>query len=269
MHLRRQSASRPTRRGSGVEVGQRFSAIPLGSITWVFIPGVALASLKLEAGGWRRSPSTQVRREPDEGGSTEIPVFVPCHRRCRETAPEARWILAGACQPPVKCMPADPPRQGRRKDVGCQEEPVNRLLILEPGVRRFWVAFIVAKVASTVFGTPAGAHNAGRENPVACAHRLISDAPPAPVGVYADSSGFRRRGRAAIFCDPFGIDHVGIYTGGGARLAQFGGWRLEAGGAAHRRKSGGSRTKEEAPKYRSSFPVIVNAARQRRRRVGY
>jgi len=44
---------------------------------------------------------------------------------------------------------------------------VNRLLILEPGVRCFRAALIVAKAASTVSGTPAGAHNAERKNPVA------------------------------------------------------------------------------------------------------
>jgi len=52
---------------------------------------------------------------------------------------------------------------GRRKNGGCQEKTVSRLLILEPEVRLFRAAFIVAKVASTVSGTPAGAHNVERE----------------------------------------------------------------------------------------------------------
>jgi len=81
---------------------------------------------------------------------------------CRQTAPEARWILAGECQPPVNCNPPDPPRQGRRKNVSSQEKTGSQLLILEPGVRRFRGAFIVAKAASTVSGAPAGAHHAER-----------------------------------------------------------------------------------------------------------
>jgi len=56
-------------------------------------------------------------------------------------------------------------------------------------LRRFPGAFIVGKAASTVSGTPAGAHNAGRESPVACADRLISSAPPAQITVSPDSSG--------------------------------------------------------------------------------
>jgi len=42
-------------------------------------------------------------------------------------------------------------------------------MILEPGVRRFWAAFIVAEAERTVSGAPAGAHHAEREIPVACA----------------------------------------------------------------------------------------------------
>jgi len=64
---------------------------------------------------------------------------------------------------------------------------VTWLFILEPGVRRFRAAFIVAKAASTVSGAPAGAHHAEREIPVARADRLLSDAPPAQVAGYLDS----------------------------------------------------------------------------------
>jgi len=48
--------------------------------------------------------------------------------------------------------PPDPPRQGRRRNVSCQEKIAHRFLILEPGVQRFLAAFIVAKAASTVCG---------------------------------------------------------------------------------------------------------------------
>jgi len=63
-------------------------------------------------------------------------------------------------KPPVYAQPADPPRQGRRKNVSSQEKTASQLLILEPGVRRFRAAFIVAKAARTGSGAPAGAHHA-------------------------------------------------------------------------------------------------------------
>jgi len=53
--------------------------------------------------------------------------------------------------------------RGRRKNGGSHEKTVSRLLILEPKVRLSRFAFIVGKAASTVSGTPAGAHNVERE----------------------------------------------------------------------------------------------------------
>jgi len=62
---------------------------------------------------------------------------------------------------------------------------------------------VVAHATPIVSGTPAGAHNMARENPVACAHRLISSAPPVQTATYPDASGVvgsRFDGGLPLFC---------------------------------------------------------------------